>query len=201
MGTGGGELLSSLAPLPTRTAATEAWLPNLEVARSRLSPLGVEVVHVESEAHLPFGPELFDLVINRHESFEPGELSRVTRRGGVFLTQQVGGMSTDEINLALQLPIHGSVTHPYPDWGLSKATSILKQAGFTIEEQLEATYPSHFYDVGAVVYLLKHAPSEIPDFDTKLYERPLRELHNRILREGELKVTTIRFLIRARKPR
>lgn len=198
MGTGGGEVLASLAPLPALTVATEAWAPNLAVARGRLGPLGVGVVHV-SESRLPFGPESFDLVANRHEEFEPGELFRVIRKGGTFITQQVGGLNNDEINQALQVPLHGAVSHPFPGWSLAEAERELQRAGFAVVRGLEATWPSYFYDVGAVVYFLKHAPWEIPDFDTKLYGEPLRELHRRIQRDGALKVTTSRFFVVARK--
>ncbi|HEY8286707.1 MAG TPA: class I SAM-dependent methyltransferase, partial [Chloroflexota bacterium] len=47
MGTGGGEVLAGLAPLPPRTVATEGYAPNVEIARHRLAPLGVDVVAVE----------------------------------------------------------------------------------------------------------------------------------------------------------
>jgi 2-polyprenyl-3-methyl-5-hydroxy-6-metoxy-1,4-benzoquinol methylase len=36
MGTGGGEFLSSLSPLPANTCATEGYEPNIPVARNRL---------------------------------------------------------------------------------------------------------------------------------------------------------------------
>ena len=200
MGTGGGEVLSSLQPLPRSTYATESWLPNIEVARRRLEPLGARVVHVESENHLPFDDTYFDLVINRHEDFSAREVHRVVRPGGVFITQQVGCLNTDELNQLLQKRIHGTVSHPNPAWSLSRAAAELKNAGFRVAEELESTYPSFFSDVGAVVYFLKHAPWEIPDFDTEKYREPLRELHEKITREGKLKVTTSRFYVKATKP-
>src|SRR4029434_2934580 len=43
MGTGGGELLASMAPLPNDTWATEGYPPNLAVARATLPPFGVTV--------------------------------------------------------------------------------------------------------------------------------------------------------------
>jgi hypothetical protein len=189
MGTGGGEVLSSLQPLPTITFATESWLPNIEVARRHLQPFGASVVQVESQNHLPFDDSYFDLVINR-----------VIRPGGVFITQQVGGLNTDELNQLLQKRIHGTVSHPNPSWSLSTATTQLKNAGFRVAEELESAYPSFFCDVGAVVYFLKHAPWEIPDFDPKTYREPLRELHQKITQEGKLEVTTSRFYVKATKP-
>jgi len=200
IGTGGGEVLSSLKPLPSITYATESWLPNLAVARRHVKPLGARVVHVESEDHLPFDDSYFDLVIDRHEEFSAKEVHRVIMPGGVFLTQQVGGLNTDELNQLLQKRIHGTISHPNPSWSLSRATAELKNVGFRITEELEATYPSFFSDVGAVIYFLKHAPWEIPDFDTERYREPLYELHQKITKEGKLEVTTSRFYVKATKP-
>ena len=42
--TGGGEVLATLARPPALLVATEGWWPNVEVARSRLRPLGAHVV-------------------------------------------------------------------------------------------------------------------------------------------------------------
>jgi hypothetical protein len=91
MGTGGGELLSLLRPLPPRTFATEGYAPNVPVARARLEPLVVTVVEADGEADLPFADEVFELVINRHESYRPEEVCRIMKPGACFITQQVGG--------------------------------------------------------------------------------------------------------------
>ena len=67
LGTGGGEkLLEFKDVFPPRLAATEGYLPNLELARQRLAPYGVEVRHSEAALVeiLPFGESKFDLVIN-----------------------------------------------------------------------------------------------------------------------------------------
>ncbi|KAF6591680.1 SAM-dependent methyltransferase, partial [Paenibacillus sp. EKM208P] len=44
MGTGGGELLSRLRPFPEIVCATEAYAPNVPIAKARLEPLGVRVM-------------------------------------------------------------------------------------------------------------------------------------------------------------
>jgi hypothetical protein len=49
LGTGGGEQLSSLGPLPRRAFDTEGYLPNLPVARRRLRRLRVELVRTYCE--------------------------------------------------------------------------------------------------------------------------------------------------------
>jgi SAM-dependent methyltransferase len=105
LATGGGEVLSQLAPFPGRTVATEAYAPNAPIAARRLRPLNASVVLVEGAPEnysttatpslgipaLPFRDGSFDLVIDRHESYLPAEVFRVLRRGGRFLTQQCGG--------------------------------------------------------------------------------------------------------------
>lgn len=84
MGTGGGELLSQLVPLPPFTCATEAY-------ESRLEPIGVKVYPHVDDAVLPFEDKRFSLIINKHEAFQPSEVRRILRDGGQFITQQVGG--------------------------------------------------------------------------------------------------------------
>ena len=87
MGTGGGELLSSLLSLPKHTCTTEGYEPNVSLARKRLEPLGVRVCKYESDENLPFNDEEFDLIINRHESYSPNEVNRILKHGGYFVTQ------------------------------------------------------------------------------------------------------------------
>lgn len=88
LGTGGGEVLAGLAPLPDRSAATEAWTPNLPVARARLAPLGIRVYPTGDDLALPFPANTFAVVLARHERYDPVEVRRVLRPGGAFLTQQ-----------------------------------------------------------------------------------------------------------------
>lgn len=85
-----GELLSRLRPFPEIVCATEAYAPNVPIAKERLEPLGVRVMAIQDDNSLPFGDAGFDLVLNKHESFSPTEVRRILRPGGTFLTQQVG---------------------------------------------------------------------------------------------------------------
>ncbi|NBE95548.1 class I SAM-dependent methyltransferase [Nonomuraea sp. KC401] len=82
LGTGGGELLASLAPLPPRTVATEGHPPNVPVARRRLEPLGVEVVAAGGEGTLPLPTGAFELIVDRHEAYDPHEVRRLLAPGG-----------------------------------------------------------------------------------------------------------------------
>lgn len=196
MGTGGGEFLASLAPLPHTTYVTEAYLPNIPIARERLEPLGVQVVELASHDRLPFDEAQFDLVINRHESFSASEVFRVLRPGGMFVTQQVGGTNNQSLNELLQ----DRVTVSDVRWNLSYALKWLRQAGFQIVEQYEAFPEATFTDIGAVVYYLKAIPWQIPDFTVDTYYDRLLAIHQQIQQNGALTVKEHRFYLEAKKP-
>jgi SAM-dependent methyltransferase len=196
MGTGGGEFLASLAPLPTDTVATEAYQPNIPLARENLAPLGISVVEVGDDDLLPFADKRFDLIINRHESYEPAEVYRILKPGGLFITQQVGGQDNLELNEA----VAGQADHTYAHWELTYAAGQLQQAGFTLEQQEEAFPLTDFYDIGAVVYYLRAIPWQIEDFSAAQYEQALRGLDQQIRENGLWSVRSHRFLLIARRP-
>lgn len=195
MGTGGGELLSSFAPLPPDTHATEAYPPNQKLARERLSPLGVEVHNIDEYHPLPFEDSRFDLVINRHESFDSVELAHVLKPGGLFITQQVGGLDNLELNQVLE----DQLSFPFTDWSLAKALTGLYNEGFFVDRAEKAALRSIFKDIGAVVYYLKAIPWQVVGFDPETYHERLVKIHNIIECEGQFVATALRFLILARK--
>jgi len=200
MGTGGGEELSRFSPLPPNTYATEQYKPNVKVAKERLEPLGVKVVEMEEEknppynASLPFSNGFFDLIINRHEAYYPPELMRILKPGGCFITQQVGAMSLTSLKRFL-IEKAGTVK----DWNLKSATEELKSVGFTIVQQQEDIQFYRFYDIGAIVYLLKAIPWIIEDFSIERYRDKLWELHVKISEKGFYDTPLHRFIIVARK--
>lgn len=208
MGTGGGELLSSLAPLPVRTVATEAYTPNVQIARARLAPLGVEVVAIEKSAAnvemaqgegagtLPFPNESFPLVINRHESYYPAEVRRILQPGGSFITQQVGGSHNVELNRLLgEEPAGGT------EWNLAFAVQQLEKVRLHTTDKREVFPETAFSDIGAVVYYLKAVPWQIPNFTAEQYRDRLLTIHQRILRDGALRIRGHFFFLESTKPR
>ncbi len=198
MGTGGGEFLASFAPLPALTAATEGYPPNLPVARARLTPLGVMVEPIAEDGHspLPFADEAFDLVINRHEYYDPREVWRVLRPGGRFITQQVGGENDRDLNRLLESPNPGD---GFAFWTLAHARAELAAADFAIATAAEAFPTRRFADVGAIVYYLGAVPWQIPDFDVARYLPRLREAQRQIERAGGILIRQHRFILVAEK--
>ena len=196
MGTGGGEFLASLQPLPASTVATEGYPPNIPVARERLEPIGVQVCAVGDDDQLPLADEAFELVINRHESYDPAEVLRVLKPGGTFITQQVGG----EDDLDLNRFLGADDTHPYAHWTAEFAANQLRESGWEVLDTREAFPFTRYFDIGAVVYYLRAIPWQIEGFSVERYRERLWELHLKIQREGYVDIRIHRFLLVARKP-
>jgi SAM-dependent methyltransferase len=195
MGTGGGELLASLAPLPPNTHATETYPPNQLIAQRRLTPLGIAVHAIEEYSPLPFSDAQFDLVINRHDSYQPEEVCRILKPGGTFITQQVSGLNNLELNQALE----EECSLPFTSWGLVTAITGLNQTGLKITRAETAALTTTFMDIGAVVYYLKAIPWQVKGFSPESHAAPLVRLHNIIEQQGHLSTTAHRMLIIAYK--
>jgi hypothetical protein len=205
MGTGGGEVLSGFKVLPPHTYATEQYHPNVAVARARLESLGVEVIEIEEgkgppyNTKLPFKDGFFDLIINRHEAYYPPELMRILKSGGCFITQQVGSLT----NVLLVQFLLGK-TIPVSNWNLKSAADELKASGFKILQQKEEIGFTRFFDIGAVVYMLKAIPWTLGhftpgEFSLDKYREKLWELHVKINEDGFYDSPQHRFLIVAEK--
>ncbi|KEQ22240.1 class I SAM-dependent methyltransferase [Paenibacillus tyrfis] len=194
MGTGGGELLSMLKPWPRSVCATEGYRPNLSVAKERLEPLGVTVLSVEDDEHLPFETSQFDLVLNKHEAYSPREVRRVLTDGGYFLTQQSGGTDCFEINERFGVPLNTA----FAEWKLDAAMRGMRENHFEVVKQSEQFLSQRFYDVGALVYYLKAVPWQIPDFEVDKYREELYSIHLLIEQQGYFEVTQHRFYLLAK---
>lgn len=202
MGTGGGEhLLRFLDRLPADTVATEGWSPNVPVAERALRPHGVDVVAwpADDESDLdqmPFPDGRFDLVLNRHESFDAREVARVLAPGGVLLTQQVAGDEMAELHeLTGKQPDH-------PEVRLDLFREALVQAGLDVVDGAEHVGSYVFDDVAALVAYLQLVPWDVPDdFSVDRYADAMLALHARGPDRGQpLRLTRKRFWLRARRP-
>ena len=99
--TGGGEFLLSLGHPYENTAATENYPPNVQLCKETLLPLGIDFRQADGNGGLPYPDNSFDVVIDRHGDFNPAEIYRVLKSGGVFLSQQVGAENDRELVMLL----------------------------------------------------------------------------------------------------
>ena len=193
MGTGGGEFLSFLRPYPKKIFATEGYGPNVPIAKKKLEPLGVQVVEITDDNALPFEDNVFDLILNQHESYAAREVRRIIKTDGIFMTQQVGGLNGAQINEALECPINEA----YAEWNLKVALEELKDNHFKILYQKEDFPIERFYDIGALVYYLKAIPWQVPDFSIDDNLDKLYHIHHIIKEKGYFDVKKHRSIIKA----
>ena len=193
--TGGGEFLESLQPFPPRTVATEAYPPNVPIAKARLEPLGVKVIDTPATGRLPLEDNSFDLVINRHGDIQPPEIYRILKPGKRFVTQQVGGCNNIRLNELLQ----DKVSFRDSGWCLEESVRQLEAGGLTVLDGREEYPPVEFKDIGAVVYYLKAIPWQVCDFSIEKYYDRLGAIYNLMEEKGKLESATHRFYIEAQK--
>jgi SAM-dependent methyltransferase len=194
--TGGGEVLAGLPYPPPVLAATESWPPNLRIARENLAPLGATVIEAADDADLPFAAESFDLVVSRHPTeVRWGEIARVLRPGGTYLSQQVGAGSNHELTEFMMGP------QPVrPGSSARWAAGQAERAGLAVVDLREEALRTVFNDIAAVVYFLRKVLWTVPGFTVEGYRDRLRLLHGKIQAEGPFVAHAQRFLIEARQP-
>ncbi|MDG4809882.1 class I SAM-dependent methyltransferase [Micromonospora sp. WMMD1120] len=191
--TGGGEVLAEVPHPPKLLTATEAWPPNVEVARRTLRRVGATVVAVAPDSALPFRDASFDLVVSRHPvRTDWAETARVLRPGGTYLSQQIGPGTMRELSEAIlgPLPPPGQ-RHP------EQAVADAEAVGLRVVDLRRATLRATFADIGAVVWFLRKVVWTVPGFTVERHRAPLRDLHRRMADEGPFVAHAQRFLIRA----
>ena len=193
--TGGGEFLLSLGHPHTFTAATEGFPPNVELCKETLLPLGIDFKPCNNEADIPFEDESFDMIINRHGSFEPKEIHRLLKKGGFFITQQVGDNNDREL-VEMVLP---NTPKTFSGLNLKNQIDTFKNAGFHILESDEAFRPIRFYDIGAFVWFARIIEWEFLGFSVDTCFENLLKMQEILEKQGCVEGTVHRYLIAAQK--
>lgn len=194
--TGGGEFLLSFGHPCENLAATENYPPNVALYREKLLPLGIDFRQADGGGALPFDSQSFDLIINRHGDFNPAEISRVLKPGGVFVTEQVGAENDREL---VALLLKDVPDLPFPEQYLEKAKAAFEQEGFCALEAEEAFRPIKFWDVGALVWFARVIEWEFPGFQVEDCLENLYRAQELLEREGVIEGRIHRFLLAAKK--
>ena len=196
MDTGGGEFLLSLNHPYNNLAATENYPPNVELCKRKLLPLGINFQKADGNSMLPFDEQRFDIVINRHGNFNPKEIGRVLKNGGIFITQQVGAENDREL---VELLLNEMPEIPFPNQYLGIAQTAFEDAGFSIIKAEEAFRPIKFWDVGALVWFAHIIEWEFPNFCVRDCLENLYHAQEILEQKGVIEGTTHRFLLVAKK--
>lgn len=193
--TGGGEFLLSLNHPFDKTSATEGFKPNVQLCKETSLPLGIHFKECSNPSRIPYENETFDLIMNRHGSFDAGELHRLLKKDGIFITQQVGGDNERDL-VEMVLP---GTKKPFPHLNLKEQKKVFEDAGFHIIRGEEAYRPIKFYDIGAFVWFAHIIEWEFPGFSVdKCFERLLK-MQEIVEEKGEVEGTIHRYLIVAKK--
>ena len=191
MGTGGGEFLLGLGHPAKLTCATEGYAPNFALCKKKLSPLGIDIRQIFDDGQIPFDDNSFDIVINRHESFDIKEVRRVLTSGGLFISQQVGGKNNRELSEKLIKDFKPK----FPHFDLANTIKRLRYNGFDVflsDEQLSSL---KFFDVGAVVYFAKIIEWEFPHFSVEACFDRLLALQKELEQKGYVYSAEHRFVV------
>ena len=195
MGTGGGEFLLTLKHPYSLTSVTEGYGPNFELCQRKLEPLGITVKQVYDDDILPYPSNMFDVVINRHESYDSEEVFRVLKNGGYFITQQVGGKNDNDLSEKLI----DNFVPAYPNFDLEHKSKELKKLGFDILVGEEAFTTIRFYDLGALVYFAKIIEWEFPKFSVDFCFDNLLSLQDELEEKSYIEGIEHRFILVAKK--
>ena len=194
--TGGGEVLAQAPTFPPRMVATEGWPPNAQRARELLGPRSVQVIETATDAPLPFPADSFELVTARHPVRPDwNEIRRVLLPGGSYFAQHVGPASAFELieHFLGPLPEQRKGRDP------QRESTAAQAAGLVVTELRTAACRMEFYDVGAVVWILRKCVWWVPDFSVEKHLGKLAELDKR-MRNGEpFAAHSTRHLIEARQ--
>ena len=162
IGTGGGEFLLSLNHPYKNTSITEGYKPNYELCLDKLGPLGIKVYnYVGDEIFKTIDDNQFDIVINRHESYNEKELKRILKPNGLFITQQVGAYN----NKDLATFFDENHIDQFPEMILENCLERLKHNKFQIIYKNEYYPMLKFYDLGAIAYFAKIIKWEFLNFN------------------------------------
>ena len=194
--TGGGEFLLSLNHPHRNCAATENYPPNIELCRETLAPLGIDFRPADGNGPLPFPDGSFDMVIDRHGDFNPREIYRVLKSGGIFITQQVGA---DNDRALVELLLDPVPPLPFPEQYLAVAEEKFRAAGFGILAKDECFRPIKFFDVGALVWFARIIEWEFPGFSVDSCLPQLLEAQRLLEERGSLDAVVHRFMLVAQK--
>jgi hypothetical protein len=119
----------------------------------------------------------------------------VLRPGGTYLAQHVGPRSAFELIERFVGSVPGPAARDPDD-----EAAAAERAGLVVEDLRRAACRMAFFDVGAVIWILRKCVWWVPGFSVQRYERTLRELDAEMRAGRPVVAHSTRHLVEARRP-
>jgi len=166
IGTGGGEFFIELASHYSEGVGIDSDPKMIKTANENLpEDLKKKITFLRMDAKkLDFAKETFDIVINRHAPIYPEEISRVLKKGGYFITQQVGGENAQNIHDIFGWPTNADYwANFYRSIGEKRQSMEVLPERFTglnfeVVRKEDAKTKYWFKDIESLVFWLKSVP-------------------------------------------
>ena len=193
--TGGGEMLLTFHHPYSMTSATESYPASVELCKKKLIPLGIDFHEASNYSSLPFDNESFDIILNRHGSYEPVEVKRLLKPGGIFITQQVGGNN----NIELRRLLCPNAKYDFADHLLKNELPKFINAGLKVIQSDECYFKSEFYDLPALIWFARVINHEFVGFSVDSNQEQILAAQKILKRDGKITSSNHRFFIVAQK--
>ena len=189
METGGGEILKEIFLDPNKTYVTEGYEPNYLLCLEKLLPLGIKVFNINGEDSMPFSSNTFDLVTNRHGSYNLKEIYRVLKPGGLFITQQVGSNN----NLPLREAVLSTKVKD-KEHTIDKLIQESSEGGFYLLYQNHASPKMKYKTMFSVIFMASIISWEFPNFAVENNYNSLNRVEEIIKENGYFESYENRFI-------
>jgi len=166
IGTGGGEFFINLAPNFSKGTGIDFDSEMIKTAKENLpenlkNKISFKIMGAEK---LDFSEGSFDFVINRHAPIYPEEIDKVLRGRGYFITQQVGGNNSQNINDTFGWPSNGEYWEKFyknkgePSQAMENVIKRFISLNFELIHKENAKIKYWFKDIESLVFWLKSVP-------------------------------------------
>ncbi len=194
MGTADGKKLLLLNHPYNNTYVTEGYYPNYQLCIRNLSHLGINVSYYTEDTNLPFVHNKFDIIINRHESYDIKEIKRILKPNGLFITQQVGSHNNEPM-IKILTPW---AKKDYDSFTLDKELEKLKNSAFEIITHEKKLLTLRYLSIDAVIFMAKIIDWEFPDFSSDKSFEGLQKIEQLIKKNGGFDSIEDRFMLIAK---
>lgn len=189
-GTAAGEFLLTLKHPYENTWITEGYAPNYKLCEERLAPLGIKICNLAGDEITPFENDFFDIIINRHESYNPQEVKRILKPNGLFITQQVGSKNNQRMR-----EIINNYSEEWDSFVLEKEIKKFVDLGFEIVYKNEALLSCKYFTMEAVIFMAKIIAWEFHDFNVVSNYESLKRIDDEIVSKGYFESFEHRFIM------